>query len=66
MRYSFDPSSPENRILIEAHKAARLANPWGTANFKSFKICPDLAHQYWVEQIGDAELYEEAATGSSE
>ena len=45
-----------HRHRIEDHKIGRLANPWkaGILNMMDKEQCL----QAWIEQIGDAELYE--------
>jgi len=53
---NFDPD--EHRDLIEQHKADRLADPIRRHIFET--ISQHFAFVYWIEQIGDAELYEDA------
>lgn len=57
---NFDPSDPETRAKIEAFKDTRLNNIYRAAAYKQCVENPEMAFEFWVEQIGDAELYEQA------
>lgn len=57
--HHFDPDHPVTRKLIEEHKADRLANPHVQMRMEYLKDFPHLAFKYWVEQIGDAFLYQD-------
>lgn len=56
----FDPENPDTRELIDAFKATRLCDPYKAAAFSACVEHPEAAARYWIEQMGDAELYEEA------
>lgn len=60
-RSRFDPNNPETRAKIDAFKATRLQSPYRMAAYQQCVENPDVAFEYWIEQIGDAELYERAA-----
>jgi len=58
--HHFDPEHPETRRLIDEHKKDRLASPYKAGAFENCKRHPKHAFELWIEQIGDAELYEQA------
>lgn len=56
----FDPNHPETRALIDSFKATRLSNPYRAAAYQQSVEHPESAFRLWIEQMGDAELYEAA------
>lgn len=56
----FSPDNPDTRKLIDAHKKTRLQDPYRRAAYRKCVDDPGMAFVAWVEQIGDAELYEQA------
>ena len=47
----------QHRAAIDAHKANVTANPW--KRFAYDNLTTSACIKYWIEQVGDAELYEE-------
>ncbi len=59
-KFVFDPEHPETRKLIDEFKSTRLRNIHKLAAHQWFIENPEHAFGAWIEQIGDAELYEQA------
>lgn len=57
---NFDPSDPETRRHIDEFKAMRLADPYRRYAYDRCVESPGTAYRFWIEQIADAELYEQA------
>lgn len=53
-----DPFDVEaHREAIDEHKSQRMSNPWKAGAMRHYSQAACL--KFWIEQIGDAELYEE-------
>lgn len=55
MESPFDADALRDRI--EDHKGHIMANPWKCAAYEN--LTQESCIQFWIEQIGDAEMYEQ-------
>jgi len=47
----------KHREAIDDHKTKRMSDLWKATALKN--LSPESCIKFWIEQIGDAELYEE-------
>lgn len=57
----FDKDDPATREAIDAFKATRLQDIHRMAAYQACTHDYQMCFRFWVEQMGDAELYEQAA-----
>lgn len=64
--HHFNPDHPITRQKIDEHKKNRMNNPNTRSIMLYLSTKPNQCHQAWIEQIGDAELYQETYNQNNE